>query len=72
MADIKQSLTWGMVNRMGLEPAEAIKKVAEIEAPLGVLVEHQYLRRRALSEEEKKRPGRKSEVYEVNPEVLKR
>ncbi|MGD8240040.1 MAG: TIM barrel protein [Armatimonadota bacterium] len=30
MGRIKQSLTWGMVNRTGLEPAESIKKVAEI------------------------------------------
>ncbi len=30
MARIKQSLTWGMVNRTGLEPADAIKKMAEI------------------------------------------
>ena len=46
------------------------ERAADLEEPFRVLEERGYLRRRPLSEEERKRRGRPSVVYLVNPRAL--
>lgn len=43
-----------------------INKVDDLEAPLGLLIEHGYIRQKANNENKK---GRPSQIYEVNPEL---
>jgi len=50
----------------------SVKKVADLEDPLALLVDHQCLRLKRPTEPKRKTGGRPSMIYEVNPGVLGR
>jgi hypothetical protein len=83
-ADIERAMRiWRWIKNAGLSEVShqvlwqqfkngIVRKTDELNALLDLLIEHHYLRKRPVPEEEQGKPGRKAVVYDVNPEALAR